>query len=166
VERRTVLTTARLAVTTWLPEDLADLHRLHSDEVTMRWIRPGRPETLDESRDRLTAYLRGQAHGAAKWRVADLSGEFLGRAGFGGDDGHRELGYTLLTETWGRGLATELAVALVAWHREHPLREPPGELTAYAALANVASCRVLEKAGLTLVDEREHNGWPSAYYCL
>ena len=55
---------------------------------------------------------------------------------------------------------------LVGWHRAHPLPDPPGDLTAYAALENAASCRVLEKAGLVLVEEREHNGWPSGYYRL
>jgi RimJ/RimL family protein N-acetyltransferase len=165
VERRTVLTTSRTTVTTWLDQDLDDLHRLHSDPDTMRWIRPGRPETYDETRDRLAAYVVAQEAGAAKWRVADRATDvFLGRAGFGGDDRHRELGYTLLPETWGRGLATELATALVSWHVAHPLAEPPGELTAYAALANPASRRVLEKSGLTFVDEREHHQFPSAYY--
>jgi ribosomal-protein-alanine N-acetyltransferase len=154
-------------LTSWLAEDLDDLHRLHSDPETMRWIRPGRPETLHETRERLASYLVDQEAGATKWRVEDRrSGAFLGRAGFGGDATHRELGYTLLRETWGRGLATELAVALIEWHVQHPLPTPPGDLTAYAAQANPASCRVLDKAGLTYVEEREHNGWPSAYYRL
>ncbi len=162
-----MLATERTTLTTWLDEDLDDLHRLHADPETMRWIRPGRPETYDEARDRLAAYLVEQETGSAKWRVEDrATGVFLGRAGFGGDERHRELGYTLLPETWGRGLATELAQALVAWHLAHPLPEPPGELTAYAALANPASRRVLEKAGLVFVDEREHNALPSAYYRL
>ena len=162
-----MLTTSRTTVTTWLDDDLDDLHRLHSHPDTMRWIRPGRAETLDETRARLAGYLRDQDAGTAKWRVGDrATGVFLGRAGFGEDARHRELGYTLLPETWGRGLATELATALVAWHRAHPLPEPPGELTAYAALANPASRRVLEKSGLTFVDERDHNQMPSAYYRL
>ena len=62
------------------------------------------------------------------------------------------------------GLATELARALDAWHRAHP--EPRGlpQLTAFAALANAASRRVLEKSAFVLVAEREHNHLPSAFY--
>jgi len=166
VDRTTVLTTDRARLTTWRPSDLTDLHVLHSDPETMRRIRPGRPETLHETRARLTAYLDGAGGEGTKWRVESHAGSFLGRAGFGGDAGCRELGYTLLPQAWGRGLATEIAVALVAWHRDHPLPEPPGELTAYAALDNPASCRVLAKAGLTPVGEVEHNGWRSAYFRL
>jgi ribosomal-protein-alanine N-acetyltransferase len=171
VARTTILETRRTRLTTWLPDDLDDLHRLHSDPDTMRWIRPGRPVAIEDSRARLATYLAEQRSGATKWRVEDLdSGAFVARAGFGEDAAHRALGYTLLPEAWGRGLATELATALVAWHRAHPLVDPttglPGDLTAYAALENAASCRVLEKAGLVLVCETEHNGWPSALYRL
>jgi len=85
-----------MVLTTWLPEDFEDLSGLHSDAETMRWIRPGRPETPDETRARLASYLVDQEEGAAKWRVEDRrSGGFVGRAGFGGDVTHRELGYTL-----------------------------------------------------------------------
>jgi ribosomal-protein-alanine N-acetyltransferase len=159
-----------MRLTTWLPDDLDDLHRLHSDPDTMRWIRPGRPETRDETRERLAVYL-DEGGESSKWRVEDsATGGFVGRAGFGGDRSHRELGYTLLPGTWGGGLATELATALVAWHRAHPLTDPstglPGDLTAYAALENAASCRVLEKAGLVLGGETEPNGWPSGLYRL
>jgi RimJ/RimL family protein N-acetyltransferase len=166
VERTTILATERVRLTTWVEADLGDLHRLHSDATTMRRIRPGRAETLEETRARLAAYLEGQGGEGTKWRVESEAGAFVGRAGFGGDAGHRELGYTLLPETWGQGLATEIAGALVAWHRDHPLPDPPGDLTAYAALDNVASCRVLAKVGLVQVAEVEHNGWASAYFQL
>ena len=151
-------------LTTWLRDDLEDLHALHSDADTMRWIRPGRPETLDETRARLATYLQEQESGAAKWRAVAHDGRFLGRAGFGARSGHREIGYTLLRSVSGKGLATELARALVAWHRAHS--EPSGvpQLTAFAALANSASRRVLEKSGFFFVAEREHNHMPSAFY--
>jgi hypothetical protein len=40
--RTVVLRTERLTLTTWLPDDLGDLHRLHGDPVTMTFI-GGRP---------------------------------------------------------------------------------------------------------------------------
>ena len=164
MERRVVLTTERTMLTTWLPDDGEDLHTLHSDADTMRWIRPGRPESRDESRDRLATYLKEQEKGAAKWRAVAHSGRFLGRAGFGARTGYREIGYTLLRSVSGHGLATELTRALVAWHIAHP--EPKGlpQLAAHVALVNSASRRVLEKSGFEFVAEREHNGMPSALY--
>lgn len=163
--RRTVLETERLQVTTWLPEDTDDLHSLHSDPVTMRWVRGGRPETREETEALLANYLAEQEkRGWTKWRVEDPNGALVGRAGFGPhDDGRaRELGYTIRRDMWGRGLATEVAAGLVRWHRSHD----DAELWAYAAVENVASCRVLEKVGFHYVGRTEHNSIPCALYRL
>lgn len=165
MQRWTVLATERLQVTTWLPEDVDDLHRLHSDPVTMRWVRGGRPETREEVDALLASYLNEQENrGWTKWRVVDHDGALVGRAGFGPhDDGRgRELGYTLRRDLWGRGLATEIAAELVSWHR----RYGDAELWAFAVVENVASCRVLDKAGFRYVGGAEHNGMPCAVYHL
>lgn len=156
-------------MTTWLPDDLADLNRLHSDPVTMTFI-GGRPETRDESAIRLTRYLQEQAgQGWTKWRVEDRRGRMVGRAGFGEHAGERELGYTLDRGVWGRGLATEVAIALVQWHATNPARRWPHSneamrLWAYAATDHTASLRVMVKAGLRYVETREHAGGPCAFY--
>jgi RimJ/RimL family protein N-acetyltransferase len=170
VDRAVVLRTERVAVTTWLPGDLDDLHRLHSDPVTMRFI-GGRPETGDESSARLSRYLQEQAtRGWTRWRVEDPGGRMVGRAGFGVYAGDRELGYTLERGVWGRGLATEVARALVGWHTANPAPRLDGarpmRLWAYAAADHVASVRVMTKAGLRFVETRERDGCPCAFYLL
>jgi len=165
VQRRIVLAMNRLQVTTWLPEDVEDLHRLHSDPVTMRWVRHGRPETRAETERLLASYLDEQYdRGWTKWRVAGRDGVLVGRAGFGAhEDGRgRELGYTLRRDLWGRGLATEVAAGLVDWHRAYG----NAELWALAAIENVASRRVLEKVGFGYVSGAEHNDMPCALYRL
>lgn len=87
----------------------------------------------------------------------------IGRAGFG-DHGHdRELGYTLRRDRWGQGLATEIAAALVAWHREHA---PTETLWAYAATKNTPSCRVLEKVGFVRARTVDHHDMPCHLYQL
>jgi len=155
VQRENILTTSRMAVTTWVPGDLHDLHRLHSDPVTMRYIRFGRLETLSETRALIDEYMSQQTdRGWTKWRVADDKGHLIGRAGFGEHERGRELGYTLTRELWGQGLATELASALVQWHRGREL--PRQQLWAYAAVMNPASCRVLEKIGFRLEGKSRH----------
>ena len=69
MERRVILQTARLSVTTWLPADVDDLNRLHSNPATMAFI-GGRPETRHESGVRLDQYLDEQAtRGWTKWRL-------------------------------------------------------------------------------------------------
>ncbi len=168
VPRGTVLSTARLAVTTWLPGDVDDLHSLHSDPLTMRYVRNGRPESRAETEDLIQRYLREQVdRGWTKWRVADHAGHLVGRAGFGPhDDGDRELGYTIRRELWGRGLATEVAAALVEWHRDHAGGTPGPRLWAYAATANMPSRRVLEKVGFSAAVDVVHHGVPCALYLL
>lgn len=107
MERAVILKTDRLAVTTWRPDDLDDLNRLHADPDTMTFI-GGRPETRDESSARLVRYLAEQAtRGWTKWRLEGAHGQMIGRAGFGDHAGDRELGYTLDRRFWGQGLATE-----------------------------------------------------------
>ena len=112
MQRRTVLVTERLRVTTWLPDDVADLHRLHSDPETMRWIRHGHPETHDEVQTLLDVYLTEQrTRGWTKWRVTDVKGVLVGRAGFGAyhrgpsarqawDDGEPVLAFAQESSQW------------------------------------------------------------------
>ena len=52
--------TRRLVVTTWVPGDVDDLHKLHSDPLTMRFVGSGRPETREECDHRLASYLNEQ----------------------------------------------------------------------------------------------------------
>jgi RimJ/RimL family protein N-acetyltransferase len=169
--RKIVLSTSRLAVTTWLSSDLDSLNWLHSDPETMVFI-GGRPETRDESALRLERYLKEQSdRGWTKWRVQDEDGRLVGRAGFGDYQGDRELGFTIARHLWGRGLATEVATALVAWHIAHPaMRSPvaagPMRLWGYAATDNVASVRVLTKSGLMPVETRMHAGRPYWFFSL
>jgi RimJ/RimL family protein N-acetyltransferase len=142
-----------------LPQDLQELCALHGDPRTMRYMRSG-VEDEDRTGARLTAYLREQAErGWTRWRVEDRSGRMIGRAGFRlSDDGRcRELGYLLEPAQWGRGLASELAGALVRWHREHPDGLEP-TLAAYVFADNAASRRVLEKSGFVLAGPGEREG--------
>ena len=163
-----MLVTARLRVTTWVPQDLPELHALHADPSTMRFMRSG-IEDEAQTRDRLAGYLVEQAErGWTKWRLEDRTGALVGRAGFrmSDDRAHREIGYLFGRPAWGRGLGTEVVAALVVWHRDHlgPGVEP--DLHAYAFVDNAASRRVLEKTGFALVDERLDRGSLVAFYRL
>ncbi len=160
-----MLRTHRLVLTTWLPGDSEDLFRLHSEPTTMLHVGPGRPETPEECDRRLDTYLSEQrSRGWTKWRVQTPDGSMIGRAGFGAHGPNRELGYTLAPACWGRGLATELAGALVNWHDANPDAHLHRELWAYAAVPNVASQQVLEKVGFEFVGHRDHHATLCAFY--
>ena len=81
------------------------------------------------------------------FRVIEADGVVVGwiSSWNAGDD--RAVGYWLGRDHWGRGYATEALRAFLQVDRARPL-------TAYVAVPNVASRRVLEKAGFSVVERR------------
>ncbi|HXH80663.1 GNAT family N-acetyltransferase [Nocardioides sp.] len=155
-QRDVVLSTPRLTLTSWLVEDVAALHEVHSDPATMEFVRNGRPESRGEVERLIDQYMdEHAARGWTKWRLADVDDQLVGRAGFGGSSDSRGIAYLVRRSHWGLGLATEIAEALVGWHREHAVGVP---LRALAAVGNDASSRVLEKVGFDEVGREEYDG--------
>jgi ribosomal-protein-alanine N-acetyltransferase len=162
--RQVILQTARTVLTTWLDGDAEDLANLHSDAETMRFVRNGRPESRSEVEDLVRLYVSQQGDRRwAKWRLADLDGRLIGRAGFGGTDELRGISYLIARPLWGKGLATEISRALVAWHLSNA---PHARLRALVVQGNDASIRVLEKVGFQEAGVEEYEGavcWKYVY---
>jgi RimJ/RimL family protein N-acetyltransferase len=107
------LTTARLRLTRIRAADLADLCRMHRDERVMATLGGVRG---DEVSAEILAQLahHWDQHRFGYWMVRDSgSGAFIGRGGLRrvvvGGVQEVEIGYALMPEHWGRGLASELA---------------------------------------------------------
>jgi RimJ/RimL family protein N-acetyltransferase len=150
------LETPRLVVTSWRAGDVESLLEVHSDAETMRFVRHGRPESRTETEQLVSQYVAEHAaRGWTKWRLTDVDGELVGRAGFGGSATHRGLSYLIRRSHWGRGLATEISEALVGWHLSHAAGVP---LRAIVAVGNEASGRVLQKVGFREVGTEDHEG--------
>lgn len=162
--RRVILQTARTVLTTWLDGDAEDLADLHSDAETMRFVRNGRPESRAEVEELVRNYISQQGDRSwAKWRLADLDGRLIGRAGFGGTDELRGISYLIARPRWGEGLATEISRALVGWHLSNV---PHAQLRALVVLGNDASIRVLEKVGFHGAGIEDYEGtlcWKYTY---
>ncbi|KPC58417.1 GNAT family N-acetyltransferase [Streptomyces chattanoogensis] len=142
------LTTARLALRpfTDAEADFDLVVELDSDPAVMRYITGGRPMTRAEIRaESFERMVRG-----GFWRThLRETGEFLGwhclRPLADGPAGTADLGYRLRTAAWGKGYATEGALAL--------LEKGFGELgydriTANTMAVNAGSRHVMEKCGL------------------
>jgi len=122
----------------------------------MRYINGGAPTPVEEVRDDvLPAFLayheRGDCWGF--WAAIERStGRFLGwfhLRPLPGDPGEEpELGYRLVREAWGRGYATEGSRALID---DAFARCGASRVHASTMVVNVASRRVMEKAGLRFV---------------
>lgn len=149
-------------------EDAPFLFEMDSDPEVMRYILPRfePPPSLKPVREWIRIlsdryYTSGSRYGVFA-AIEKATGEFIGwfllrpatdhrlaeAAGFVADE--LELGYRFRRAFWGKGLATEGAKALVAYAAVDPA------FTAVVAVAlreNVASTRVMEKAGLRFRSE-------------
>ena len=138
--------------------------RLDADPDVMRYVTGGIPTSRDEiENDFLPAYLAyyDRYDGYGFWAVIErATGEFLGWFHFrprpDAAPGEVELGYRLRKSAWGDGYATEGSRALIGkGFTEHGTQRVVAEATA----VNVASRRMMEKAGLSLV-RTFHQPWP------
>lgn len=163
---RDPLQTARLVLRDVTEADAERLLELDSDPNVMRYISSTPPPELASYRDRIrTVFLPRQAHSWHGIRIVldRLSGEFLGwvfarpacdstlapHLGWIRPD-EIEIGYRYRRAAWGRGLATEAAMPLLATALDDPATTA---VVACAHARNTASLRVLEKLGLVRIGE-------------
>lgn len=108
--------TERLVLCAFTIDDVASLAAIHGDERTMKYL-SGQPDaTLLGAYDKILGYLGHWAlNGFGRWAVVEkASGRMIGRTGFldAPDEWPgTELGWTFLREIWGKGYATEAAMA-------------------------------------------------------
>ncbi len=153
----------RLRFDAWRAEDLPLLYALHADPAVQTGYSVG-PEawTWAGLERRLTSFIDEQRRfGLTKWKLSLRDGPFIGRAGWSPHADGLELGYAVMPAFQGRGFAREAAVASIAWARHH---RPSEDLVAFALVGNSASRRVLETAGMRLVDERMVHGALHAFF--
>lgn len=156
---RHIIQTSRLWLRPFAPEDVDVLHRLWTDPDVRRYLWDDkiieRDRAAGEVEDSIASF---EANGFGMWVVmlagaTEVSG-FGGFRRFGSPPDKKELMYGVAPRLWGRGYATEIAEALLRFgferlgeHRLWARTDPP----------NVASMRVMEKAGMTFVG-REREG--------
>jgi RimJ/RimL family protein N-acetyltransferase len=158
------LETERLILRRITSDDLDDLTALDADPAVMRYINGGLPTPREEMLVDylpfwLAYYERGDAWGF--WAAIEReTGRFIGwfhlRPLATDAPDEPELGYRLIRDAWGRGLATEGSRALVD--------RAFGELGARrvhasAMKVNTGSWRVMENVGMRLV-RLSFGEWP------
>jgi Acetyltransferase (GNAT) domain len=105
-------------------------------------------------------------YGFGQWLLRErITGAMVGRGGlqltFVAGCNEVEVGWAIIPERWGQGLATELAVAAVEVAFDDL---GVGELVAFTLPDNIASRRVMEKAGFTYERAIVHFGLPHVLY--
>src|SRR5215831_8325006 len=150
------LETERLVLRRFTMADVDNLVALDADPDVMHFITGGIPTSRDEIENEVLPYyfdFYEHSEGYGFWAVIEKpTGEFLGWFHFRppeeGAPGEAELGYRLRKSAWGKGYATEGSRALI---RKGFTESGVQRVTAEAMAANIASRRVMDKAGLTLV---------------
>lgn len=154
-----IITTPRLGMRAWKPEDLELFIQMNMDPDVMRYF-PGlmsREQTTTTFK-RLVSHQN--EHGYCFW-ATDLLEEqrFIGFIGLVNTRIETpftpcvEIGWRLMPDAWGKGLATEGAKACLKWAFENRIAE---EIYSYTPLTNTPSQRVMQKCGMTSHSTFEH----------
>ena len=124
------------------PDDFDFFRSLAQDARVIRFVGDGAPWSDDYVRQRFDGALAGGTPGhGLRWFIASAAGARVGLLALTVHGDETELGYWIAPDHWGKGYAGLLvanAVSLV-----------PGALVATVHADNLASQRVLERAGFT-----------------
>ena len=160
-------TTERLLATPLRAHDFDVLCELHRDPAVMATL--GGIRTDDVTRTYLTENLaHWDEHGFGLWIFRErATTAFVGRGGLRHvvleGQSEVEVTYALAREAWGKGFATEIAIAAVdVAFRQLGLQD----LVAFAIPENLASRRVMEKVGFRYEGGIVHQGERHVLYRL
>jgi RimJ/RimL family protein N-acetyltransferase len=157
--------TRRLLLRGWRLDDVAPMTEINADPEVAPWLGFPDPSRTEE---RIRAWLDHWQHrGFGLWAVQDKgTGAFIGRLGLVHHDDWNasthdaEIGWALARSAWGRGYATEGALAAMAFAREIGLRR----IISITRPDNIRSQRVMEKIGLAYAGRTRWHSWDQIWY--
>ncbi|HEX8562985.1 MAG TPA: GNAT family N-acetyltransferase [Flavobacterium sp.] len=161
--------TERLLCREMLVSDVNGMFELDSNPEVHRYLGNNPVKTLEESHEWIRE-IRQQYldNGIGRWAVIlKENGEFIGWSGLkvernvNGYDRFYDLGYRFIQRHWGKGYATETARAFVDFGFNELKLDV---INAYTDFDNIASQKVLEKAGLKFINEFPYDGTPEFWY--
>jgi ribosomal-protein-alanine N-acetyltransferase len=159
--------TPRTRLVPWEEDDWAPFQRLCRDPRVMRHIWGGALWNEEKAREFVARQRRCLAErGYCMWKVtAPHEAGPLGLCGLqplAGTD-EIEIGWWLVPELWGQGIATEAARAVLRFGFEDAAL---GHIAAVAMPDNGASIRIMEKLGMSLVGPAMHKGHAVVKYSI
>ncbi len=151
-------------------EDAQDMFYVDSDPRVQRFTGDEIRTSVNRCRETIEKNVLGDydRNGYGRFAVEDLSrGRVIGFAGlkYLPFKDQTDIGYRFAPEYWGKGLATKLSIA----SRDFAFNELNlEEIIGIADPRNLASCRVLEKIGLTFdrFDEYDGDGMSHRWYSM
>ena len=163
--------TPRLLFRELTPSDEAGMFELDSNPEVHTYLGNNPVTDIEQIREVLrNVGERYKTNGTGRMAVIlKESGEFIGWAGFkleqniNGHEQFYDLGYRFIQKHWGKGYATEAAAAFVDYGFNVMKLDL---INAYTESGNIASRKVLEKAGLKMIETFEQDGLEEIWFEL
>jgi RimJ/RimL family protein N-acetyltransferase len=169
------LETERLILRELLPTDIEGMFELDSNEDVHRYLGNKPVKTKKEAEKIIQSIIdQYQSRGIGRWAVIEkASGDFIGWSGLKLNQGEKEslngkqdfydIGYRFIPRYWGKGYATESALAAL----EYGFKVKQYEIIAGIALINnIGSNKVLQKIGLNYIEDFDCEGDRASWYEL
>jgi len=158
--------TPRFVIREFKPEEEATYLALFDDpRVALHLPKRTRKEQIEIFRKAIEDYKANT--GLGRWGLFNnIDGEFIGMCllrNYYEEEGRIELGYSLGHKYWGKGIASEMAIIMVSYALTHTDAK---EVVGVTTLGNAGSQKVLEKAGLTRMDDFYRDGENLAFFSL
>lgn len=148
-------------------EDAAALHRVLNEENILQYYPNPQPPPLERVEKFIARQLaHWEEHGYGWWAIVPFGSQ--DPVGWNGlqylpETGETEVGFLLSKAFWNRGLATEGAQAALHFGFE---RFGLPRIIGLVHLENYASQRVLEKSGMTFIDQAQYFGMELLRYAI
>lgn len=162
--------TDRLFMRELIPEDAEGIFELDSDPEVHLYLGNNPIKTIEQAAE-VIQFIRQQYadNGIGRWAVIEkTTNTFIGWGGLklmkdtiNGHTNYYDLGYRFMKKYWGKGYATETAIASLHYGFNE-LKLP--EIFAMADKQNAGSNAVLVKAGLKFVELFYDDGIPHNWY--
>ena len=142
-----------------IEKDVNDLYELDADPEVHKYLGNHPVQSIDQSKE-IIKHIRKQyqENGIGRWAIIDKSSkEFIGWTGLKYEQNVRafnyyDLGYRLKRKYWGKGIATETAIASLKYGFT---TLNLNEICAAAHIDNIASNIILTKTGLKFIEAFE-----------
>lgn len=146
--------TARLILREHTIDDAENAYYLNLDPEVVKYTGDESFKSIDEARNFLGNYTHYEKYGFGRWAVIDkITHEYLGWCGlkYTPELDEFDIGFRFMKKYWNKGYATEAAQAcLEIGFNQFGMKVIVGR----AMKENIASIKVLQKVGLTYVNER------------
>lgn len=158
--------TKRLILREIVSSDFDELYRMNGDPSIMKYVGDGSTRTREQMKSELVMLISHYTRkpGLGIWAtILKETNTIIGASGlvYYNHTTDIELGYRMLKEYWNRGYATEASLGLLDYGFN---RLRLTKIVSSAHAENLASRRVMEKIGMTYIDNRVQYGCLQAYY--